>query len=141
MLQKGWKSPNLGNSLMLRWTSQAQIASVTAKGTDDWSPRGKVPKYLPSQPFWLTRQVYLLSFLMLTSAKPLDFCNRLHRPFDTFVAQFRRRRQAMADHIPFTNAAGAPVADNTNILTAGPRGPALLQDVWLMEKLRISTVR
>jgi catalase len=41
----------------------------------------------------------------------------------------------MADHIPFTNAAGAPVADNTNILTAGPRGPALLQDVWLMEKL------
>jgi catalase len=35
----------------------------------------------------------------------------------------------------FTNAAGAPVADNTNILTAGPRGPALLQDVWLLEKL------
>jgi catalase len=35
----------------------------------------------------------------------------------------------------FTNAAGAPVADNTNILTAGPRGPALLQDVWLIEKL------
>ncbi len=38
-------------------------------------------------------------------------------------------------HPPFTTAAGAPVADNTNILTAGPRGPALLQDVWLMEKL------
>lgn len=37
--------------------------------------------------------------------------------------------------VPFTNAAGAPVADNTNILTAGRRGPALLQDVWLMEKL------
>ena len=35
----------------------------------------------------------------------------------------------------FTNAAGAPVADNTNIMTAGPRGPALLQDVWLIEKL------
>ncbi|MCQ8278432.1 catalase [Acetobacteraceae bacterium KSS8] len=35
----------------------------------------------------------------------------------------------------FTTAAGAPVADNTNILTAGPRGPALLQDVWLIEKL------
>jgi catalase len=42
----------------------------------------------------------------------------------------------MADEIRrFTTAAGAPVADNTNILTAGPRGPALLQDVWLMEKL------
>jgi len=33
----------------------------------------------------------------------------------------------------FTNAIGAPVADNTNIMTAGPRGPALLQDIWLIE--------
>jgi len=36
---------------------------------------------------------------------------------------------------PFTNANGSPVADNTNIMTAGRRGPALLQDVWLIEKL------
>ncbi len=35
----------------------------------------------------------------------------------------------------FTNATGAPVADNTNTLTAGPRGPALLQDIWLIEKI------
>src|ERR1700749_4193016 len=35
----------------------------------------------------------------------------------------------------FTNATGAPVADNTHILTAGPRGPALLRDIWLIEKL------
>jgi catalase len=35
----------------------------------------------------------------------------------------------------FTNATGAPVLDNTNILTAGRRGPALLQDIWLIEKL------
>src|SRR5438445_4858650 len=35
----------------------------------------------------------------------------------------------------FTNATGAPVPDNTNILTAGRRGPALLQDIWLLEKL------
>ena len=34
-----------------------------------------------------------------------------------------------------TNATGAPVADNTNTLTAGPRGPALLEDIWLIEKL------
>src|SRR5690606_28022422 len=33
-----------------------------------------------------------------------------------------------------TTAAGAPVPDNQNTLTAGPRGPALLQDVWLLEK-------
>ncbi|MFP5513676.1 MAG: catalase [Alphaproteobacteria bacterium] len=37
---------------------------------------------------------------------------------------------------PFlTHANGAPVADNLNILTAGRRGPALLQDIWLIEKL------
>ncbi|MDL2402466.1 catalase [Rhizobium mayense] len=34
-----------------------------------------------------------------------------------------------------THANGAPVSDNVNIQTAGPRGPALLQDVWLLEKL------
>jgi catalase len=34
-----------------------------------------------------------------------------------------------------THATGAPVTDNVNILTAGPRGPALLQDIWLLEKL------
>jgi len=30
---------------------------------------------------------------------------------------------------------GAPVVDNQNVLTAGPRGPQLLQDVWFLEKL------
>jgi catalase len=34
-----------------------------------------------------------------------------------------------------TTAFGAPVGDNQNIQTAGPRGPALLQDVWFIEKL------
>jgi catalase len=34
-----------------------------------------------------------------------------------------------------TTAAGAPVVDNQNTMTAGSRGPALLQDVWFLEKL------
>lgn len=34
-----------------------------------------------------------------------------------------------------TLANGAPVADNVNIKTAGRRGPALLDDIWLIEKL------
>lgn len=34
-----------------------------------------------------------------------------------------------------TTAAGAPVADNNRSLTAGPRGPMLMQDTWLFEKL------
>src|SRR4051812_2355645 len=49
------------------------------------------------------------------------------------------------DHVPagngrpverrLTTAAGAPVPDNQNVETAGPRGPMLLQDVWFLEKL------
>ncbi|AJR26983.1 MULTISPECIES: catalase [unclassified Sphingobium] len=34
-----------------------------------------------------------------------------------------------------TTAFGAPVPDNQDSLTAGPRGPLLAQDVWLNEKL------
>src|SRR5690606_30383866 len=34
-----------------------------------------------------------------------------------------------------TTAAGAPVVDNQNAMSAGPRGPLLLQDVWLIAKL------
>lgn len=34
-----------------------------------------------------------------------------------------------------TNEVGAPIVDNTNSLTAGKRGPLLLEDNWLIEKL------
>jgi len=34
-----------------------------------------------------------------------------------------------------TTNAGAPVPDNQNVMTAGKRGPMLLQDVWYLEKL------
>lgn len=34
-----------------------------------------------------------------------------------------------------TTAAGSPVVDNQNSMTAGPRGPLLLQDVWFLEKM------
>jgi len=36
---------------------------------------------------------------------------------------------------PLTTVAGAPVPDNQNVMTAGKRGPQLLQDVWFLEKL------
>lgn len=35
-----------------------------------------------------------------------------------------------------TTLAGAPIADNQNSLTAGPRGPILMQDVQLLEQLQ-----
>ncbi|MBZ4186590.1 catalase [Thermomonas sp. RSS23] len=42
-------------------------------------------------------------------------------------------KQYPATHL--TTDFGAPVPDNQNSLTAGPRGPLLAQDVWLNEKL------
>lgn len=38
------------------------------------------------------------------------------------------------DH-KLTTVAGAPVVDNQNVMTVGPRGPMMLQDVWYLEKL------
>ncbi|HUW95895.1 MAG TPA: catalase, partial [Anaerolineae bacterium] len=41
----------------------------------------------------------------------------------------------MARKKKLTHTSGAPVADNQNAMTAGPRGPMLLQDGWFLEKL------
>jgi catalase len=41
----------------------------------------------------------------------------------------------MSQNKTLTTASGAPVADNQNSLSAGPRGPLLLQDFHLIEKL------
>ena len=43
----------------------------------------------------------------------------------------------MTDQTPktLTTAAGIPIPDNQNSITAGPRGPVLLQDFHLLEKL------
>lgn len=41
----------------------------------------------------------------------------------------------MSDAKKLTTTAGNPVADNQNALTAGPRGPVLMQDYQLLEKL------
>ena len=41
----------------------------------------------------------------------------------------------MDDKKKLTTAAGAPVPENDNALTAGQRGPMMLQDVWYLEKL------
>lgn len=45
----------------------------------------------------------------------------------------------MADNMKnkdsLTTNAGAPVPNNNHALTAGPRGPMLMQDVWFQEKL------
>ena len=45
------------------------------------------------------------------------------------------KKENNANKKRLTTAAGMPVADNQNSMTAGPRGPILLQDFWLIEKL------
>ncbi|HEU0277111.1 MAG TPA: catalase [Rhodanobacteraceae bacterium] len=47
----------------------------------------------------------------------------------------RTAKSPKTDQSRLTTIAGAPVPDNQNVLTAGPRGPTLLEDVWLLEKL------
>lgn len=39
------------------------------------------------------------------------------------------------DHQRLTTATGTPVVSHSNSMTAGKRGPILLQDVFLIEKL------
>ena len=40
-----------------------------------------------------------------------------------------------SDTTRLTNEVGNPVADNNHTLTAGERGPMMLQDNWMIEKL------
>ncbi|MBA6411995.1 catalase [Parahaliea sp. F7430] len=41
----------------------------------------------------------------------------------------------MTDKPKLTSVSGCPIANNQDSVTAGPRGPMLLQDVWFLEKL------
>ena len=45
------------------------------------------------------------------------------------------RNDCVGENPELTSAAGAPVATNQDVMTVGPRGPMVMQDVWLMEKL------
>ncbi len=45
------------------------------------------------------------------------------------------RNNTIGENPKLTTAAGAPVESNQDSLTAGPRGPMMLQDVWFLEKL------
>ncbi len=41
----------------------------------------------------------------------------------------------MSDKPKLTSVSGCPIANNQDSLTAGPRGPMLMQDVWYLEKM------
>ena len=46
-----------------------------------------------------------------------------------------KNKEHIENQKPLTTAAGAPVANNQDVMTAGERGPMVLQDVWFLEKL------
>jgi len=45
------------------------------------------------------------------------------------------QEQSVAKRPTLTTDSGMPVSDNQNSITAGPRGPLLMQDFYLLEKL------
>jgi hypothetical protein len=55
--------------------------------------------------------------------------------FIDWIGQAARQSKHGGIMTRLTTTAGAPVADNQNTETAGPRGPVLLQDYQLLEKL------
>jgi len=52
-----------------------------------------------------------------------------------FIKSKPKEGKTMTNEKKLTTDAGAPVPDNQNVMTAGPRGPMMLQDVWFLEKL------
>jgi catalase len=44
------------------------------------------------------------------------------------------RNDAKGEHAGITRENGAPVINNQDTMTAGQRGPQILQDAWLLEK-------
>ena len=54
---------------------------------------------------------------------------------DSLKVQRAPRKTTMKQCPYMTTAAGTPVVDNQNSETAGPRGPVLMQDYQLMEKM------
>jgi hypothetical protein len=62
-------------------------------------------------------------------------CGRLAASLER-VARYLRCGMAMEIFMrSLATSAGLPIADNQNSLTAGPRGPVLLEDYQLLEKL------
>jgi len=59
----------------------------------------------------------------------LDLWNR-----NAHLEPTKAAEATMTDKI-LTTTGGAPIADNQNSLSAGPRGPLLMQDYQLLEKL------
>ncbi|MGM9925792.1 MAG: catalase [Bacillus sp. (in: firmicutes)] len=47
----------------------------------------------------------------------------------------QQKKQKEEQDKRLTTAFGAPVADNQNTMTAGPRGPVVMQDAWFLEKM------
>jgi len=59
--------------------------------------------------------------------RPTAFWHTRQHPHH--AADLNKEEIPMSKETKLTTNAGAPVVDNQNVMTAGPRGPQLLQDV------------
>lgn len=50
-------------------------------------------------------------------------------------AEELKKQKDKVDQRKMTTVAGAPVGNNQDSMTAGPRGPMMLQDAWFLEKM------
>ena len=73
----------------------------------------------------VNHKYFTIQSLQKSQTKSPCPCYLLNKPF----------KDRYMDKKFLTNEVGAPVADNTNSLTAGARGALLLEDNWLIEKL------
>lgn len=64
--------------------------------------------------------------ISMTNNDPMQK-NRLGEPLPS-------RNDVKGEHAGITRENGAPVINNQDTMTAGPRGPQVLQDAWLLEK-------
>jgi catalase len=55
--------------------------------------------------------------------------------FEKNFKQSKKINDQFMESKKLTTATGTPVPDNQNVMTAGPRGPVLLQDFWFLEKM------
>jgi hypothetical protein len=77
----------------------------------------------------LTRNIYV-------QAQRIFDLDKIHPDSHTFGNAVELHQTAGGAHPPFATQTGTTIADDENSLKAGPRGPSLLEDFHLLEKMQ-----
>ena len=116
--------------------NEAQVADLVESLVDVWSTLGLRFEEVEGHPAQARRQgpgAVRLSRVEARCRVNASFPGRADGRSQSVKAS--PRSNPMAERPTLTTTAGAPVADNQNSITAGPRGPLLMEDYQLIEKL------